>query len=111
MFDMHASSAVGARGKDSVERMESYYNILSNRGFIEYAKEVDNVLENEGFGFLYGGRVIDAFLMLNSKSRTWPKNAIQDCYWFLENVPKKIKNSITDVGNKIPKEIRSLLDK
>ena len=111
VFDRHASSAVGAKGKNSVERMENYYDKLSDRNFLERAREVDCVLENEGFGFLYGGRVIDAFLMLNSTDPKWPKEAIQNCYWFLENIPKKIRDNVIRVGKKIPQEIKYLVEK
>ena len=115
VYDSHASSAAGAKGIDTLARMKSFYNILSRHNFIGHAKNVDEILKNGGFGYLYGCRVIDAFLMLNSRvkpprgEKPWPETTMEDCKLFLDCLPKAFRNDIVCIGKKIPKGMEKLL--
>ena len=117
VYDRHASSAVGLKGNNTLDRMKEYYDILECRNFIGHAECVDETLNKEGFEHLYGCRVIDAFLMLNSKEKPapgekhWSENTIGNCRYFLDSLPNKFRKYIVCVGKKIPKELEYLLGK
>ena len=110
-YDMHASSAVGLADYDTLTRMEKFYKILADRHFCEYAKQIDKILRKEGFEELYGSRVIDNFLMLNSTHKTWPIDTIKVCCSFLNCLPYTLRESVVRVGKKMPKDINKLVNK
>lgn len=116
-YDRHVSSAVNLEAKDNLDRMQEYYKVLSDGGFNKFTKDIDEILRNEGFGELYGSRVIDAFLMLNSRvkpkkgKKPWPEIAFEDCKLFLHALPNVFRNNVISVSKKIPEKIESLLCK
>ena len=111
VFDAHASSAVGAKGKNAIFCMTNFYKLLSYRGFVQCAEEVDKYLKNEKFGFLHGCRVIDAFLMLNSTDKDWPEEAINNCLSFLNCLPNPLQTNVIEAGKKIPRTMEILVRK
>lgn len=114
-YDKHASSAVDLEAKDNLDRMQEFYKILSCRGFDKFTKDIDKILQNEGFGELYGSRVIDAYLMLNSRKKPekgkkpWPETAFENCKLFLDFLPNAFRSHAVSVGKKIPPELNNLL--
>lgn len=101
VFDELAANGLGIPKKKAIVRMPLFFKALSDRNFNDDAGAINEVLNANGFGPLFGERVIDKFLMLCGADDDWTNEIIATCEAFLSLLPEETRDNLNTAARQI----------
>lgn len=109
MFDELAANGLGIPEKKSIDRMPLFFLALSDRGFTDDASAINEALNANGFGELFGERVIDKFLMFSGNTVVQTSESISTCETFLHSLSKEQCRKLDTTARQISKTFAGTL--
>lgn len=101
MFDELAANGLGIPEKRSIDRMPLFFRALSDRGFTDDARTINEALNANGFGELFGERVIDKFLMFSGNTVVQTGESISTSETFLHSLPNEQLRKLDTTAQRI----------
>ncbi|MEO9900515.1 MAG: hypothetical protein ABJF28_06935 [Nisaea sp.] len=103
-FDTYSSTSlgVGTTHGDPPIRFADFYAKLHRRNFSGVSVAIQSALNNAGFSYLYGERVIDkALLLAGAPGTRWRSNIIRKGRSFLRSLPRNAAIDLQALARRI----------
>lgn len=101
MYDEYAARSLGVRGSRGEHRVQAFYRVLDERGFMGVSAAIQSTLRATPLKSQYGGRVIDKYLWLRwTGDNQWETTKTMHKH-FLTLLPNKFGQEVTKIASDI----------